>query len=521
MRVPLVYKPGILKDGTTFQDDYCTDGQWIRFVGGKIKKMKGQKEVVLPAPIGGNIIYLHAEYTNGYTLFYATARAITRVHISDLYVASNPTVVLDQPDNNLNTTTWEAVKFIKDSVPCIAFLKSNNGLDMSDEAGGFIFWKSLNDDSPMVQGGEEKASGGIIYSNPCLYLYGNNGTIVRSRTANPLNFAGGDSGEYTISADKLIFGANVRGGTNAPSLLFWTANSVIYLTNVADGDQVVDFQKEVLTTNSSLMSSRSIVQYDSLFFWLGTDRIFNYNGIVDSVPNTINLEYFFDNVDLNKRQKIFGYKIARYGEVRWAYPEIAYADNPDIGCTRELVYNVRENSWYDTAIQRDCVTTYEINGDILSYGDACSNYPLDLNNRYKAIWRHEIGDTEIRNNVSVNIPSFFTTPYYGFVTFNPAKTDGNIEKYIVLDQIEPDFPTNVERTIADELTITVSYKKYAGSTVAHSTPIVFKLADLNNNPNAGKIDLRIQGRFMNITFACDYPYNVGTVLMSFREGDGQ
>ena len=39
MRVPLLYKAGILRDGTTFQDEYCIDGQWIRFVGGKIKKM--------------------------------------------------------------------------------------------------------------------------------------------------------------------------------------------------------------------------------------------------------------------------------------------------------------------------------------------------------------------------------------------------------------------------------------------------------------------------------------------------
>jgi hypothetical protein len=54
-----------------------------------------------------------------------------------------------------------------------------------------------------------------------------------------------------------------------------------------------------------------------------------------------------------------------------------------------------------------------------------------------------------------------------------------------------------------------------------TNPVVFKLADLPAQPNLGKIDFRIQGRFMNITFYCEYPYDVGTVLLNFKEGDNQ
>ena len=121
----------------------------------------------------------------------------------------------------------------------------------------------------------------------------------------------------------------------------------------------------------------------------------------------------------------------------------------------------------------------------------------------------------------MNIPSFFTTPFYGFVTFNPAKTGSAIDKYIVLDQIEPDFPTNAIRTDADEITVVVNYRKYAGTRVVNSNPFVFKLADLPNAPNLGKIDMRVQGRFMNITISCAYQYDVGTVLINFKEGDSQ
>ena len=672
MRVPFLYKPGIQRDGTDFQDEYCIDGQWIRFVGGKIKKMNGQQELVVQGVDPGivnNTIYLDAQYCQGNRLFFVSQFEIRWGLVSNQYNITNIATLLTIA--NSPETTWQSVRFIRDQVACIAFLKTSNASNMSNENGGLLYWKQLTDNENLVNadigGVANIASGGILYSNPCLYLYGNNGTIVRSRTNDPLNFEGEDSGVYNISADKLIFGANIRGGSNAPSLLFWTANSVIYLTNVADGNLPVDFQKEVITNNSSLMSSRAIIQYDSLFFWLGTDRVFVYNGIVDSVPNTVNLEYFFDNVDLNKRQKIFGYKIARYGELRWAYPEKAYADNPNIGCTRELVYNVRENSWYDTVIQRDCAVVFETTGDIFSYGDACSNYPLNLDNSYKRIWKHEVGVSEIRGkgailerilggtassntgvsndnaaggnpqnafteppsvqsvytqnpntnlmydygidnlqtisrieisnanvdikqnyrcvvqssldlmnwttlvnqtqnfnprgtlvfdilqpeparayrlladpNIYVNfimafslkakvvfpaetkhIPSFFTTPFYGFVTFNPSKSGTAFDKYIVLDQIEPDFPTSYVRTDADELIITVSYKKYAGTTLISTDPIVFKLANLPEAPNLGKIDFRVQGRFINITFSCNYPYNVGTVLLNFKEGDSQ
>jgi len=524
MRVPFVYKPGIQRDGGDFQDEYCIDGQWIRFVGGKIRKMKGEQELVAPNnPLNG-ITFLDM-YFNGTNpiLIYATIDGVHRCIVNDgLTNISNDQQVLAGLDNNLSRT-WQGVKFIKDGRAAYGLLITSNGSNMLSNVNGTLSWRYLDEDAPFEAPEQVEASGGILYSNPCLFLYGNNGALLWSRTSDPLNFSGEDSGKETISENKLIFGASIRGGTNAPSFLFWTENSVIYLTNVADSNAQVpfDFQREVVTNNSSVMSSRCIVQYDSLFFWLGTDRAFVYNGIVDSIKNDINFQFFLENVDLTKRQKIYGYKVARYGEIRWAYPEKRYRNRDDVGCTRELVYNVRENSWYDNAVQRDCAIVFEASGDIFSFGDACSNYPLNLGNSYKRIWKHEVGSTEIRNGLNVNIPSFFTTPFYGFVTFNPSKSGTAFDKYIVLDQIEPDFPTSYTRTEADELVITVSYKKYAGTTLINTDPVVFKLANLPEAPNLGKIDFRVQGRFINITFSCNYPYNVGTILLNFREGDSQ
>lgn len=530
MRIPLVYKPGIQRDGTDFQDEYCIDGQWIRFVGGKIKKMKGNKE--LHQPQGGiepSYMYVY-DTGNNNILIYCSNEQVNRC-ITNLDSVSNDRQILEitAADNR----TWQLSKFIgADGQPYLALLATFNGDNMLSRINGALYWKSMLQDDTF-QGYEDGlipgntnniVSGGILFSNPCLYLYGNNGTIIRSKTRDPLDFSGGDSGVYKISENKLIFGASIRGGTNSPSFLFWTENSVLYLTNVADPanvDQPVDFQREEITTNSSLMSSRAVVQYDSLFFWLGTDRVFVYNGIVDSVKNDVNFEFFLENVDLNKRQKIYGYKIARYGEVRWAYPEKRYTNDPTIGCTRELVYNVRENSWYDTAIRRDCVTVYEATGDIFSYGESCANYPYDQLQTYKSIWKQETGYNEVRlGGLQNNIPSFFTTPYFGFVAFNPAKNGNAIDKYIVLDQIEPDFPApaGYTRSINDTLIIGVSYKKYASTPTTINTPFSYNLYP---GTSPGKIDLRISARFMTVTFSCVYPYNVGTILINYKEGSNQ
>jgi hypothetical protein len=523
MRVPFVYKPGIQRDGGDFQDEYCIDGQWIRFVGGKIRKMKGQSELVAPEPLEG-ITFLDM-YFNGTNpiLIYATIDGVHRCIVNDgLTNISNDTEVLAGLDNNLSRT-WQGVKFIKDGRAAYGLLITSNGSNMLSNVNGTLSWRYLDEDEPFEVPQQVEASGGILYSNPCLFLYGNNGALLWSRTSDPLNFSGEDSGKETISENKLIFGASIRGGTNAPSFLFWTENSVIYLTNVADSNAQVpfDFQREVVTNNSSVMSFRCIVQYDSLFFWLGTDRAFVYNGIVDSIRNDVNFQFFLENVDLTKRQKIYGYKVARYGEIRWAYPEKRYSNRADIGCTRELVYNVRENSWYDNAVPRDCATVYEASGDIFSFGDSCRNYPYNPDNAYKAIWKQETGYDEVRRDgLHYNIPSFFTTPYFGLSAFNPAKNGSVIDKYLVLDQIEPDFPApeGYTRTVDDILDIGVSYRKYATTPKTATHPVNF---NLNSADSPGKIDFRVSGRFMTITFASEYPYNVGNILINFKEGDNQ
>jgi hypothetical protein len=51
--VPILYKPGILKDGSSFQGEYCTDSQWLRFVNKMPQSMGGTESI--PTMENGNV----------------------------------------------------------------------------------------------------------------------------------------------------------------------------------------------------------------------------------------------------------------------------------------------------------------------------------------------------------------------------------------------------------------------------------------------------------------------------------
>src|SRR4051812_16183594 len=62
---PFLYKAGIKRDGTLFQADYGTEGQWIRFQRGMVKKMGGMK--------GLNVIFADSANNNIPNIFLASS----------------------------------------------------------------------------------------------------------------------------------------------------------------------------------------------------------------------------------------------------------------------------------------------------------------------------------------------------------------------------------------------------------------------------------------------------------------
>jgi len=160
---------------------------------------------------------------------------------------------------------------------------------------------------------------------------------------NPSDFTGSGAGNAYVTGQKIIKAMPLRGGPgNSPSGLFWSADSLIRGSYI--GGTAV-FQFDTISTQSSILSAACVIEYDGIFYWIGTDRFLSFNGVVREVENNMNANFFFENLNYAQRQKVFAYKVPRFGEIWWCFP---FGDS--IEPNHAIIYNVRENTWYDTEL---------------------------------------------------------------------------------------------------------------------------------------------------------------------------
>ena len=186
-------------------------------------------------------------------------------------------------------------------------------------------------------------SGGVVALHPYVFAYGNNGFIKNCSAGNPLNWVGIDANEVNVASGKIVQALPVRGGTNAPSGLFWSLDSLIRVSYLGgQGTPAQYWRYDIISSQSSILSSQSAIEYDGVYYWCGADRFLLYAGSVKEIQNNYNQNYFFDNLNYSQRQKVWACKVPRYGEIWWFYPR---GDATE--CTDAVIYNVRENVWYD------------------------------------------------------------------------------------------------------------------------------------------------------------------------------
>jgi hypothetical protein len=187
------------------------------------------------------------------------------------------------------------------------------------------------------------ASGGVVALHPYTFFFGANGYVAWSIAGDCTNFTGTGSGSANITGQKIIRGMVLRGGPgNSPSGLFWSADSLLRATFV--GGQAI-FQFDTISAETSILSAQSAIEYDGIYYWMGVDRFLMFNGVVREVDNAINLNFVYDNLNYDQRQKVFAFKVPRFGEIWWCFP---FGDS--VEPNHAVIYNVRENSWYDTAL---------------------------------------------------------------------------------------------------------------------------------------------------------------------------
>jgi hypothetical protein len=187
-------------------------------------------------------------------------------------------------------------------------------------------------------------SGGVVVLYPYTFVYGNNGLIQNNSAGNLNNWVGADSNANNVSGTKVVKGMPLRGGTTSPAGLFWSIDQLTRVTYAPQtvGTSTIYWRYDIISTQTSIMSSQCVIEYDGIFYWCGVDRFLMYNGVVQEIPNDTNQNYFFDNLNYAQRQKVWVTKVPRFGEIWWFYPS-----GNSTECNNAIIYNVREKTWYD------------------------------------------------------------------------------------------------------------------------------------------------------------------------------
>jgi hypothetical protein len=185
-------------------------------------------------------------------------------------------------------------------------------------------------------------------SQQYIVAFGNSGYVAWSSPGNPSDWTtASGGGAANVTSQKIVCGMPTRGGpTNSPAGLLWSLDSVIRMSYTGVTNVVFSF--DTVSDESSILSQQGVIEYDGVYYWAGIDRFLMYNGVVKEVPNSLNLNWFFDNLNYDQRQKVYAFKVPRWGEIWWCFP---YGDATE--CTHAVILNIRENCWYDTILPND------------------------------------------------------------------------------------------------------------------------------------------------------------------------
>ena len=373
--------------------------------------------------------------------------------------------------------------------------QANNLVNIDDATNTPVYIGDIAANTPLENTGQA-VSGGVVALSPYLVLYGTDGNVKWSNANEPLNFETGDAGSARITGAKIVKALPIRGSGQAPAAIFWSLDSVIRMYWVG-GNAIFKF--DTLSAQSSMLASNSPIEYDGVFFWIGIDRFMMFDGSVKELPNDMNQNFFFDNLNYDQKQKVWAMKIPRFGEIWWFYPSGSSTE-----CDHVVIYNVRYQTWYDTALDRSA----GYYSQVFRYPVMTSTEPNDDGDY--TLWIHETGYDKIAGNFQEAIPSYFETSDFGLPTGGPtAESLQGVNRWTRLTRIEPDF------IVEGGMNVIVNGYEFAQGAYKQSDPYPF-------DANTDKIDMREQRREIRLRFESNVQgghYEMGKVLLHLEAGD--
>lgn len=382
----------------------------------------------------------------------------------------------------------------------IAHVSPNMQCICNDENGQIFFGEVLGtgDLKSISLPPDANATGGIVSLHPYLFYYGTDGIVGWSVPGEPTNLTGAGSGLARVWGQKIIKGMPLRAGSgSAPAGIFWAFDAVIRATFT--GGATV-FQFDVIATDTSILSPQCVVDYDGVFFWCGVDRFLMFNGVVREVPNQMNLNYFFDGLNPKQKTKVFAFKVPRYGEIWWCYPRGEATE-----CTHAVIYNIRENCWYDTELPNGGRSAGQFNN---SFAAPILTGVVDNGPGYRVWVQEQLTDEYDGPNIRP-IRSYFETSDLS------SLVQGKNE-YLRVTTIEPDFVQS------GPMTVQVTGRANARAPEVFSTQFQFPETASADKPYEQIVMLKEQRRELRVKFESNAvygDYQMGQIIAHISTGD--
>ena len=491
---------GIQRDGTDFDCTMYTEGSWVRFYKDRAKKIGGYQ--VLHPGTQEIVREMYSTNTAGAIILYlGRASSLTYLQVSLEGTTTSPidrTPIGFTYDVN-NQWSITTVCLLNDLTTYIVATAAPNALDIGNTARFPVYVGTLTGTAPLIpltNGGDPILTAGgvmtilnftVIYDIDSFILI-NNGEDFDSWEA-----------QKPISSSKFVYGDAVRSGNESAGLL-WSLDNVVKLTYTGlSTDNFPMFEQSYVSTQSTILSAKCVVNYEPFFFWIGDDCFYIYNGTVSELPNTTNKDWFFNNLNRDYKERVSAFINRRFGEIWWLFPKGESTEN-----NHALVYVVASQTWYDTdQIDRayGLASSSQFKYPILSssapefYGESFL-YP---------IWMHERGLNKISFGRVEAITSSFTTNINNMWLENPKATVINVDKII------PDIQQS------GDILFQVNAKSYPNDSYSQSNLITLSEGTLFK-------DVRFKGSFFSFTFisnVIDGDYLMGKTMVLLDITDDQ
>ena len=502
----LVMQPGIQRDGTTLDTTSCVDGKWVRFYRGRPMKMGGYRQISkeFSGPSRWIAMYPRQDMNIVYSFW---AGGVERLSVdlnglsSSVSNSRTPTGFVVNQFNLWQTATIHDSSGGGNSV-LVAHV-APNAQYIDSPTDGIVYHGVANATTPLVTTGQS-VSGGCCVLHPYVFIYGNSGLIRNSAANQPTNWSTGDANAVNVAGTKIVKGLPIRGGTNAPAGLFWSLDTLIRVSYVGG---TAKFRYDTVAAEMSILGANTPIEYDGRYYWIGLDRFMVFDGVATELPNTTNLDWFFENLNFAWRNKVFATKVPRHGEIWWFFPKGSATE-----CNWAIIYNVRDRIWYDTPIERSAAHY----SSTMRFPIWMDSSPSILGGSQYRLWQHEFGWDSVYDDVSAAIDSWFDTSEFGFssggIEQNPLS---GINRWTCINRIEPDFKFQNSSIDATNMEVTVVGREFANSPEVFSTTYSF-------NSQTKKIDMRVQNRLIRLRFRSNVSngnYHMGRVMLHLRPGD--